>query len=263
MVNLDLAVRPPAYVLFVVLIGCGGVKSTTGSAAPMTESDFDVSYKQAMCDLVTKCCGPGFNAAAACNALVAPTAPEYRKYDPVQAVACIATLRGFASTCTETDSEYKAACWTVFAGAQTIGGPCHGWDDCIGSDLYCTTTGLSGNTYCQATAKSGESCVGGFATTNVNGLPCGKGFYCGPSALCLPQRGLGEACETSLSCVPSLRCEPTTLKCENKLPTGATCNTNSDCIDDGCSNGSCQARPTIATSSLCSGGGTNAVDAGM
>src|ERR1700690_3947544 len=134
MANLDFAVRPLAYALLAVLIGCSGVRSTTGSATPMAESDFVAGYEQAMCDLLTKCCGPGFNEAAACNAIVAPTAPEYRKYDPVQAGACIATLRGFASTCTATDSEYKAACWTVYAGAQTIGGPCHGWDDCAGSD---------------------------------------------------------------------------------------------------------------------------------
>jgi hypothetical protein len=247
--------RSLACASIALLVGCGGIAPTT-SVAPVAESDFAPSAKQVVCDLMTKCCSPGFDAATACNAENYSMGPyAYRKYDPARGGACVATLRSFASSCTITSK--VTDCQNIYVGTQAIGAPCEGSTDCAGyadHSAYCGPSPTA-NMVCQLTAKAGEACNGTVpATGGLLFTGCGAGLYCATSGLCTPQGGPGQPCDRlnpAMSCNPSLRCDTTSAKCANKLPVGASCVVDSSCAEDNCDNGICAGPPSVESSNLC------------
>jgi hypothetical protein len=268
------AYRPLACFSFGIVVGCGGVSASTSSPAPVAAADFPASYTQALCDVLSKCCKTSVDTTT-CKASVAPpVVPQYQKYDPANGGACIAALRGFASSCVASARDYATACTTIYVGAQAIGAPCTEYADCIGyaaGDSFCSSGTSAGQT-CQPTLKVGGLCRGNDPSTDSAILAqCGVGLYCATSGLCAPKVSLGQTCEQPYStenCVAPLRCDPATMKCASLAPAGASCLGDGDCSDGLCENGTCQATISVATSRMCAGSGGNAtpastVDAGM
>ena len=265
MAHFALTLRPLACVSLAIVFGCGGATSSTSSSAPVAASDFPVSYTQAMCDLLSKCCNASLDATA-CKASVVPLAvPQYQKYDPASGGACIAALRNFASSCTASAREYANACTTLDVGTQAIGAPCESSADCTGyatSEAYCTFGNSSSSQICRSTLKAGEPCSVLDPNTGVY-VPaaCGAGLYCATSELCAPKSSLGQLCDQPYStnnCVAPLRCDPAAaMTCASLAPNGASCIGDGDCVDGYCSNGTCQGTISIGTSRVCNGSGGN------
>ncbi len=98
---------------------------------------------------------------------------------------------------------------------------------------------------CKERANAGDTCTG---ETCKPGLVCVTG-------VCSPKVGTGEACVDNTGCAASLRCDPSSKTCVDRLRPTTSCSEDSDCSIGVCDVASRTClKNAIATTQTCSGG---------
>ena len=131
-------------------------------------------------------------------------------FDPALAEAC---LRALASQrdCIVGGLTGEPACETLFVGLASIGTSCSVDAECLSGRCELSTTACGGSC---ASVTMGDTC-----TSNAR---CGQLFRC-RSGTCLPPGRMGQACDQTDDCAPSLWCDPGLRTCQALPDVGGTC----------------------------------------
>ena len=170
------------------------------------------------------------------TACLAATPPQ-TTYNPARAERCIEAVSAAFGDARLTAQENRAtadACALVYDGPGGVGATCQGDADCSVSDgLRCVLAGGTAGGTCQVP----ERVQGGGLCTTPKQL-CVDGFHCGPTLHCDINSQVGDPCNVvTLPCVVTALCGANGV-CVAKLPDGARCTRDGECVHDICARGS-------------------------
>lgn len=278
--------HPP---LFSRLLALSLLLSACGKTG-VPEEEFQQALAETTCEKLNRCCADAGLTLddAVCQQQVAWFAPEksaHRSYNAKAAEACLEAIE--ISPCDFETSITAGLCSQIYEGTLKLGDTCTNSNDCAWPSSgvgYCDNEGgEEGVCFHVIYHKEGEAC--GVSKCDDGGIcndgPCEDGLFCNEARRCETPRPTGSSCTGPFTCRSPLICrdsvctqveegdpcesgedcsvelscsttisEDSTGVCFRKSEPGASCASDSECLDGSCLDGVCVSESLSYCSSL-------------